>query len=404
MPDFLPAFRSCATPARVAFAAAAVAAVLAAPASAQLLGPHAASIERGVDHGGADHLRVHCERRQRLSSALHRARPGDTVRFSGTCREVVLIAVDGLRLQGLHGAVIDGTNQKGEAVVIVDGARGVTLQSLTVQNGGDQGVLWINGSQGAMKGVIARSNKTVGLSIDGSMVDIQDVQLDQNAGGGMDAYSASRVVARGKVSASHNGGDGLAVNAMSYFELRGADVTASHNAGSGVSVINDSRLQILSFPEAQGSRIRAENNGFAGIGVLGARLGVVGSTYFGSGANVLHASGNAIGFFMPAGAILSPHATAKFVAQNNGVGMLLEDGASVLIVGGLDVKGNGTGISAIGAGTLTLVSVPPNPSVIGANTTDVELGFGTRATFGGVTPGSLKCDPSVLLRGSAACP
>ena len=115
-------------------------------------------------------------------------------------------------------------------------------------------------------------------------------------------------------------------------------VTASRNAGTGVSIINDSRLQILSFPEAQGSRITAEGNGFAGIAVLGAKLGVVGSQYFGSGANVLLASGSPIGFFMPAGAILSPHATAKFVAQNNDVGMQLEDGASAVIIGGLQVK------------------------------------------------------------------
>jgi hypothetical protein len=171
-----------------------------------------------------------------------------------------------------------------------------------------------------------------------------------------------------------------------------------------VSIINDPRLQLLSFAQAQGSRVTAEGNGFAGIGLLGSALGVVGSQCFGSGANVFTASANAIGIFMPAGAILSPHAMAKFVVHNNGVGLLLEDGAQALIVGGLSVRGNATGLSAGGAGTLTLVSTPPNPSEIQTNTSDVELGFGTRATMINILPATLQCDASVLLRGSVACP
>jgi hypothetical protein len=110
------------------------------------------------------------------------------------------------------------------------------------------------------------------------------------------------------------------------------------------------------------------------------------------------------GFFMPAGAILSPHATARFVASGNAIGMLMEDGASALIIGGLDLAQNGTGLSAIGAGTLTLVSVPPNPASISGNQQDVDLGFGTRATIDDVAHTSIACDATVLLRGSATCP
>ena len=60
---------------------------------------------------------------------------------------------------------------------------------------------------------------------------------------------------------------------------------------------------------------------------------------------------------------------------------------------------------ADGAGTLTLVSGPvesvqhPNN-----NGTDVDLRFGTRATFDGVTIGSITCDATVLSRGSTVCP
>ena len=350
------------------------------------------------------HLRARCDRGESLSKAIRRAREHQTVRFSGTCYESIVITTDHLTLLGENGATIDGSQTPSEAVVLIDGARGVELDNFTVQNGSDQGILATHQAQAVLKNLVAWNNGTVGLSVDRAHLELVDVALDNNLTGGMDAYTGSTVVAKGNLSAVSNGGDGLAVNGKTFFELRGATVTASHNAGNGVSIINDSRLQIFSFPEAQGSTVTADNNGFAGVGILGSELGVVGSQYFGSGANVISASNNNVfGFFAPAGAILSPHATAKFVASGNGVGMLLEDGASVLIVGGLDLSQNGAGLSAHGAGTLTIVSVPPNPSNVDANQIDFDLGFGTRLTSDGVGFTSIACDSTVLTRG-ISCP
>ena len=350
------------------------------------------------------HLRVRCDRGESLSKAVRRARAHQTVRFSGTCYESIEIATDHVALLGENGATIDGSQTPGEAVVLIDGARGVVLDSFTVQNGSDQGILATHQAQAVLRNLVAQNNATVGLSVDRSHLEIINLALDNNLTGGLDAYTGSTVVAKGNVSAVGNGGDGLAVNGKTFLELRGATVNASQNAGSGVSIINDSRLQIFSFPEAQGSTITADNNGFAGVGILGSELGVVGSQYFGSGANVISASNNGVfGFFAPAGAILSPHATAKFVANGNGVGMLLEDGASVLIVGGLDLSQNGAGLSAHGAGTLTIVSVPPNPSRIDSNQIDLDLGFGTRLTSDGLAFTSIACDSTVLTRG-ISCP
>lgn len=344
--------------------------------------------------------RVRCDRGEKLSRALSRAREHDTIKFSGTCFESIVIRTDNLTMLGVHGATIDGSQSPGEAVVLVDGARTLRLAEFTVQNGSDQGILATHQAQGVLSNLTAQNNGTVGLSVDRSHLEIENLALDNNQTGGMDAYTGSTVVARGTLSAVNNGGDGLAVNGKTFFELRGASVTASQNAGSGISIINDSRLQIFSFPEAQGSSINADNNGFAGIGILGSELGVVGSQFFGSGANVISASNNIFGFFAPAGAILSPHATAKFVATGNGVGMLMEDGASALIIGGLNLTQNGAGISADGAGTLTLVSVPPNPSVVDTNQADFDLRFGTRATIDGVTLTTVFCDDTVLVRGA----
>ena len=369
---------------------------------------------RTINHAAAYHEpiaeylrrkpRVRCDRGESLSRALRRARAHQTLRFSGTCYESIVINTDHLTLLGENGATIDGSQSPSEAVVLIDGARGVELANFTVQNGSDQGVLATHQSQGALKNLVVRESGTVGLSVDHSHLELVDLDLDNNRIGGMDAYTGSTIVAKGRLSANNNGGDGLAANGKVFFELRGAKVVANGNGGSGISIINDSRLQIFSFPEAQGSSINADNNGFAGIGILGSELGVVGSQFFGSGANVITANNNGVfGFFMPAGAILSPHATAKFVARENGVGMLLEDGANALIVGGIDLTQNGAGLSAHGAGTLTLVSVPPNPSRINENRIDLDLGFGTRLTSDAVRFTSIACDRTVLTRG-ASCP
>jgi hypothetical protein len=70
----------------------------------------------------------------------------------------------------------------------------------------------------------------------------------------------------------------------------------------------------------------------------------------------------------------------------------------------LTVKGNGVGLSGDGAGTLTVLADPAVPSVISGNTLDVNLVFGTRAHFQGVTIGSIACDATVLIRGTTVCP
>lgn len=348
---------------------------------------------------------VRCDRGEKLGRILRRAKPGARVRVKGTCTESVAITTDDLTLVGIGAATIDGRKSPSEAVLQIDGVRGFTIENLVVQNGSDQGILVQRQAQGVLRSVTATHNGTVGLAIDRSHVEIEDVTLDMNGSSGMDAFSSSTVVAFGDIRANSNTGSGLVANGKTFFEIRGARVVAEHNQGTGVSIINDSRLQIFSFPEAQGSSIHATNNGFAGVGLAGAEMSVVGEQFFGSGANVITASDNALfGFFMPAGGIFSPHATAKFVASGNRVGMLMEDGANAIVIGGLDIQGNGAGISAVGAGTLTLVSVEPNPSTVNVNLLDFDFGFGTRATVDGVTSTSIVCDGTNLLRGTLACP
>jgi hypothetical protein len=347
---------------------------------------------------------VRCDRGESLRRAIKRSRPGTTLRIRGVCYESVIIDIDDIVLLGRNGATIDGGRKPSEGVVVIDNASNVRLQALTIQNGADQGVIATRQSLVTLHDVVLRNNGTIGLSVDRSQVELANVSMNGNGTGGLYAFTASVVLATGDIEASNNAGDGITINGNSFFELRGSSVVASDNLGTGVAIINASRLQIFSFPEAQGSGVTAERNGFAGIAALGAEIGVVGSEYFGSGANVLASRNNVIGFLVPAGTIISPHATARFIAEGNGVGMVFEDGAKALIVGGLQVSGNGSGISADGAGTLSLISVPPNPSIVDGNSADLHFQFGSRATIDGVQFSTISCDTSALVRGSASCP
>jgi hypothetical protein len=63
-----------------------------------------------------------------------------------------------------------------------------------------------------------------------------------------------------------------------------------------------------------------------------------------------------------------------------------------VIVGGLTVRNDKTGVLADAAGPLTFVSIPPNPSIITGNGTDVDLRFGTRTTIDGVAVGTITCE------------
>lgn len=347
---------------------------------------------------------VRCDKGASLSRYIKYSRSGDTLKIYGQCNETIVITKDGLRLIGAQDASIDGSGISSEAVVLISRARGIVIENLAVLNGSDQGILATQGATGTLSNLLVEGHKTVGISIDRSQFEMSDVESIKNGASGMDIFSASTVLVTGQITASQNTGDGIAINGKSFFELRGAQVAANGNGGSGVSVINDSRLQIFSFPEAQGSGVTANDNGFAGIGLLASELGVVGSQFFGSGANVFNVSNNLFGFFMPAGAILSPHATAKFNATENRIGMLMEDGASALIVGGLSIQDNSVGILANGANTVNVVSVPPNPALVTNNQLDINAQFGSRITFENVDNDSVFCDETVLVRGSIVCP
>ena len=288
--------------------------------------------------------------------------------------------------------------------------QGIVIAGLTVQNGRAQGILGIRGAAFTLRGVTAEKNAISGIVVaDGSTATLIDCTSRQNRLG-LDVFTESAAVLKGTIRIIRNLENGAEVNGRSMLELRGAAVSVSDNGAFGL-VVGGSQLAIFGFTQSQGSTLTATDNGLAGLVIATGSLEVFGGSFEpGAGANIITSSNNgADGILLPLrGALVSPFGAAKFVIHGNRVGLNFGNDSNAVVVGGLDVRNNGTGLLADGAGALTLFSSPPNPSSILGNTRDVELSFGTRATFGppdrGPAIGTIFCDATVLARGTTVCP
>jgi len=347
---------------------------------------------------------VHCDKGQTLANTLKTARPGDTLVVSGTCNERVTIITDRITLDGQGSAVIDGGGSgpaEFAGVVTIDGARGVTIKRLAVQHGSAEGVLGLRGAAFTVQEVDVHDNANAGISVgDGSTADVTDTTMRRNAAG-MDVYTGSSAILRGAIAITQNS-SGIEINGEAVVEIRKANVNVSDNAGVGV-VVGSGQLAIFGSPGTfgAGSTLNASRNGFAGVIVFaGSPLTVY------PAATVTASNNGVFGLLVVGSAYLAlPCEGCQIVMESNAIGIRVEQGAGVSFQGGqLTVKGNGVGLSADGAGTLNIQSVPATPSSITGNGLDVELKFGTRATFNGVAIGTIVCDTTVLSRGTTVCP
>lgn len=353
---------------------------------------------------------VDCNRGDRLAHALGRARPGARLWVRGVCNEQVRISKDDIRITGVDGAAVDGDigERRFEGTVTVAGARGVVIRNLEVRNGPDQGIVVRAGSSARLSHVTARGNATVGITVDASYAELDNVAAKDN-GAGFDFFTGATVIARGHLAAIGNQGAGVAINGNSCLELRGSVLEATGNGGDGVTLVNDSDLLILSFPEAQGSGVRAiGNRGAAGLFVANSSLAIVGSSFVGSGANVFEVSNNYVGMLFVSANLASPFATAKFNVSDNETGIVFADGTDATVVGGLNVTDNDIGMIGDGAGVVRLSPDERNPStVVGNDSADVLMLFGSRIEIKpGVDVGIFSCDTTVLTPpfGAAPCP
>jgi hypothetical protein len=345
---------------------------------------------------------VNCDAGQSLAEAVKHSKEGQTLRVRGICRERVPITTPRLTLAGAGTAVIDGTDvalgadPEFDGLVVIDGVTGVTLSGLTIQNSAGNGILAQRGAAFAIRDLRLQNHAFTGIAVvDHSAAELTNTATIGNRLG-LDVVTSSSAVLKGTFSSSHNG-NGVDINGTSIVELRGAQVELNENGGYGLIAASGSHVAIFGWQSAAGSTVTANGNGSAGL-IFG--QGTL-TTYVPS---VITASNNTLGLLVNDSNIIAPFGTARFRLDNNTIGMSVGLGTNILIRGGLSVQGNGTGVLADAAGTLTLSSIVDNPSTITGNGTDMRLLFGTRSTIEGVTIGTLVCDSTVLSRGTKICP
>jgi len=343
---------------------------------------------------------VNCDRGEEIARALARAEPGDTIRVTGTCVERVSIKTDRITLDGQGAATLDGgggPTSEFDGVVTIDGASGVTIQGFTVQNGPGEGILGTHGAAFSVRNTTVQDNGSTGVVVaEGSTAELTDCSILRNDAG-IDVFTQSSAVLKGSIRTNDNLTNGATVNGTSIIEIRGAQVEASRNGGEGLAAGSNSQLAVFGFAGSQGSTFTIDANGGGGILLGDSILNVFSES-------TIAITNSPLGILCGAGKIISPFGVGTFVIENNGVGLDFGLDGTALLVGGLTVRNNGTGVRGDGAGVLTFISIPSNPSAITGNGVDVDLRFGARATIEGVEVGTITCDSTVLSRGTTVCP
>jgi hypothetical protein len=367
---------------------------------------------------------VDCSRRS-LATVVDNVHLRDIViRFTGVCGPVV-ISTDGITLQGVGNAVIDGGGTA-DAVTIA-GASRVVLEGVEVRNG-INGLVAVNGAHFSLTTVNVHQNAVFGISIQtGSSAVLTDVTSSQNGLHGLDVQSGSAATVLGTLTVTGNLVFGVNVNGSS-FTLSEATVTARGNA-LGIQIATNANA----FINDSSSVINTTNNFAVGLTVVsGAHLVSFGGT--------INSSGNPVaGVSVNSKAGLDLDAASQLNTSNNGDGLLLQDdsvmtvfntpqfsgaqgfstinahnnarsgvrvltGSTLTLVNQARVIGNQNATVGLGADNgagLTLVN-----STLTDNGVDLQLTFGTRADVRTTTFATYTCDATVLVRGGSGitCP
>lgn len=129
-----------------------------------------------------------------LQAAIEKARPGDALLVSGTCKENLIIYEEAARitLDGQGKAMISGPDG-GKPTIAVRG-RGITIKGFTV-SGGSSGIVVAYGGQAVIDGNTVQGAGWGILLIHSSSAEITDntVQNNRNAGIGLGETSSARI-------------------------------------------------------------------------------------------------------------------------------------------------------------------------------------------------------------------
>ena len=364
--------------------------------------------------------------KESLAAAVAGAREKDVViPFTGVCAGPIVITTDGLTLQGVDTAVIDGGGQN---AVVVAGASRVSLVGVEIRNGLN-GIVAVNGAHLSLAGINVHGNVSSGISLQtGASGLLSEVVIADNGLHGLDVQSGSAATVTGSLTSTANRVFGLNVNGSSITFVD-AIVTASQNA-LGVQIATNANA----FINDADTVINAINNLATGLTVVsGAQLVSFGGT--------INASGNPVaGVSVNSKAGLDLDAASQLNSFNNGDGLVVQHDSTMTVfntpqfsgVAGfspIDAHHNTrSGVRVLTASTLTLVNQARvvgtqngtlglvadngagitlvNSTLTGNTGGDLQMTFGARASLQTLTFGTASCDATVLVRGTSTivCP
>ena len=364
--------------------------------------------------------------KESLTAAVAGAREKDPViSFTGVCVGPILITTDGLTLQGVGTAEIDGGGQN---AVVVAGASRVSLGGIEVRNGLN-GIVAVNGAHLSLTGVNVHDNALSGVLLQtGSSGVLSDVVIQHNGLHGLDLQSGSAATITDSLMSTANRVFGVNVNGSSI-TFATAIVTASQNA-LGVQIATNANA----FINDRDTVLNAVNN-------LATGLTVVSGAQLVSFGGIINASGNpGAGVSVNSKAGIDLDAASQLNTFNNGDGLLIQHDSTITVFNTPQFSGAAgfstinahhntrSGLRVATASTLTLVNQARvistqngtlglladngagitlvNSTLAGNTARDLQLSFGTRADLQTLTFGTATCDATVLVRGTSGivCP
>ena len=360
--------------------------------------------------------------RQSLQKEIDKAKPGETIRFTGVCTEALVLQADNITLQGVGSAAVDG---RGSDALLVAGAHGVALSNFEVRNGRN-GIVGQNGAHFALNGITAKNNIVHGISLQtASSAILTNSSVTDNGLHGLALETGSAATITGQFSSLRNRVFGVNVNGSSLTFSQATANLSSNALGMQVATSANAFLN-----DAQ-TAIQLTNNLATGLTVVsGAHMVSFGGTITATGNGAFGVSVNSKGGLdLDAGSVLT--------ASNNRAGGLAVQQDSVMTVfnnpqfsgapgfSTITASGNlGNGIAVLTGSTLTLANQAQitstgnnafglladngsgvtlrNTTLTGNRVRDLQLTFGARAdvqvNFNAATVG---CDATVLVRGAS---
>lgn len=378
-------------------------------------------------------INVNCARGQSLATIAAIAFPNTLINIKGTCAGPVTLTADGLQLNAVGAAAINGG---GKTAVTVTGAQRVTLSGLSI-TGGANGVVAQNGAQVTLQNDKVSGNGASGIvALANSSITVSGGSSQGNTVHGLDIEATSALVVTGSYTISGNGVFGINVNNGSSLTLTSANLTvtqntlgiqlgtnaagfldgastlvASQNFSDGITIVSGSH--VVDF----GGTIQTNSNAIHGISLnskagldLDAGSQVTSNSNGGDGVHLEQESELTI--FNNPNFSGNPTGTLLTVTGNhNGINVLtgshvLDDNFAAIT----SQSNLAAGIAVDDGGSVSFgqtIPVSGVSSTITGNNPDVLLTFGTRFTsISNDTIGTIQCDATVLIRGTSGitCP